>query len=120
MSKLARPLPVEYLLLDVPASTPLTPLNTFTSIDGITKFSVENRLIDGHIQDFDSLSRYLRQFTPLQFGESIADFHLLLYIATMEMLPMKVIITYFLVLFKLLKLKIFLGFYGSTFRSTKN
>lgn len=119
MSKLARPLPVEYLLLDVPASTPLTPLNTFASIDGIVKFPIENRLIDGHIQDFDSLSRYLRQFTPLQFGESIADFHLLLYIATMEMLPMKVI-SYFLVLLKLLKLKTFLGFYGSTFRSTKN
>lgn len=93
VSKLARPLPVEYLLLDVPASTPLTPLNTFTSINGISKFPVENRLIDGHIQDFDSLSKYLRQFTPLQFRESIADFHLLLYIATMEMLPMKVILT---------------------------
>lgn len=91
MSKLARPLPVEYLLLDVPASTPLTPLNTFTSIKDITKFPVENRLIDGHFQDFDSLCKYLRQFTPSQFYESISDFHLLLYIATMDMLPMKVI-----------------------------
>lgn len=82
-------------MLDVPASTPLTPLNTFyTPTNDQIKFPVENRLIDGHIQDFDSLSRYLRQFNPLQFRESIADFHLLLYIATMEMLPMKVIITY--------------------------
>jgi len=96
VSKLARPLPVEYLLLDVPASTPLTPLNTFTLIKDINMFPVENRLIDGHIQDFDSLSKYLRQFTVLQFHESIADFHLLLYIATMEMLPMKVIHIYFL------------------------
>ncbi|XP_025206801.1 nuclear protein localization protein 4 homolog [Melanaphis sacchari] len=89
VSKLARPLPVEYLLLDVPASTPLIPLNTFTSIKDITKFPVENRLIDGHIQDFDSLCKYLRQFTPSQFYESISDFHFLLYIATMDMLPMK-------------------------------
>lgn len=96
---------MEYLLLDVPASTPLTPLNTFTSIKDITKFPVENRLIDGHIQDFDSLSKYLRQFTPIQFQESISDFHLLLYIATMEMLPMKVIIlfsfNYFIYNFKI-------------------
>lgn len=116
MSKLARPLPVEYLLLDIPASTPLTPLNTFSSVEGITKFPVENRLIDGHIQDFDSLSKYLRQFTPLQFRESISDFHLLLYIATMEMLPMKVIIRYIFTIM-VTKIKIILGLNGSTFRS---
>lgn len=43
VSRLARPLPVEYLLVDVPASTPLTPQFTFYSSDNITPFPVEHR-----------------------------------------------------------------------------
>lgn len=46
-------------------------------------------MVDGHIQDFNSLSSYLGQFTPREFLTAISDFHLLLYIATMDMLPMK-------------------------------
>ncbi|KAI4456792.1 nuclear protein localization 4 [Holotrichia oblita] len=89
VSRLARPLPVEYLLLDVPASSPLTPSYTFNN--DITKqaFPIENRLVDGHIQDFNALSTYLAQFSPNEFLTAISDFHLLLYIATMDMLPMR-------------------------------
>lgn len=43
VSRIARPLPVEYLLVDVPASTPLTPQYTFYSNDNIKPFPVENR-----------------------------------------------------------------------------
>lgn len=89
VQRLARPLPVEYLLVDVPASTPLTPIYTFNFDSNIQPFPVENRLIDGHIQDFNQLSSYLQQFSPEQFVAAISDFHLLLYIATMDMLPMK-------------------------------
>ncbi|KAL1130825.1 hypothetical protein AAG570_012066, partial [Ranatra chinensis] len=89
VSKLARPLPVEYLLVDVPASTPLTPLYTFRPDRTTTPFPVENRMLDRHIQDFNALSTYLRQFSPDQFLSAVSDFHLLLYIATMDMLPMK-------------------------------
>lgn len=87
--RLARPLPVEYLLVDVPASTPLTPLFTFNPDTSKRHFPVENRMVDGHIQDFNSLSSYLAQFTPREFLTAISDFHLLLYIATMDMLPMR-------------------------------
>lgn len=87
--RLARPLPVEYLLVDVPASTPNTPLFTFNTDINKRYFPVENRLVDGHIQDFNSLSSYLSQFTPPEFLTAISDFHLLLYIATMDMLPMR-------------------------------
>lgn len=90
VQRLARPLPVEYLLVDVPASTPLTPLFTFTADESIRPFPVENRLIDGHIQDFAALSNYMSQFSPDQFLRAVTDFHLLLYIATMDMLPMRV------------------------------
>ncbi|KAF4525900.1 hypothetical protein B566_EDAN013150 [Ephemera danica] len=62
---MARPLPVEYLLVDVPASTPLTPQFTFeadSSPLNLRPFPVENRLVDGHIQDFSALCSYMQQF----------------------------------------------------------
>ncbi|KAK4874625.1 hypothetical protein RN001_013985 [Aquatica leii] len=88
VSRLGRPLPIDYLLVDVPASTPLTPQYTFNSDTSKKFFPVENRLVDGHIQDFNALTQYMSQFTPDQFLTAVSDFHLLLYIATMEMLPM--------------------------------
>lgn len=89
MSRLGRPLPVEYLLLDVPASTPVTPTYTFNSNPSKQPFPVENRLLDGDIQDFNALNQYLSQFSSTEFFTAINDFHLLLYIATMDMLPMR-------------------------------
>ncbi|XP_073976904.1 nuclear protein localization 4 isoform X2 [Rhodnius prolixus] len=89
VSKLARPLPVEYLLVDVPVSTPLSPLYTFRTDPSKIPFPVENRLLDHHIQDFNALSSYLHQFSHDQFLTAVSDFHVLLYLATMEMLPMK-------------------------------
>lgn len=89
VSRLARPLPVEYLLVDVPASTPVTPLYTFNIDPSKQPFLVENRLVDGHIQDFNALATYLQQFAFDEFYEAINDFHLLIYIATMDMLPMR-------------------------------
>lgn len=50
VSRLARPLPVEYLLVDVPASTPVVPTYTFNSDPAKQPFPVENRFVDGHIQ----------------------------------------------------------------------
>nr|CAH7741553.1 unnamed protein product [Callosobruchus chinensis] len=89
VSRLARPLPVEYLLLDVPASTPVTPHYTFNPDPLKQPFPVENRFVDGHIQDFNALSQYLSQFSSIDFFNAIRDFHLLIYIANMDMLPMR-------------------------------
>ncbi|KAG5885928.1 hypothetical protein JTB14_010957 [Gonioctena quinquepunctata] len=71
VSRLARPLPVEYLLVDVPASTPVTPHYTFNSDPTKQPFPVENRLVDGHIQDFNALSTYLTQFAFDEFYTAI-------------------------------------------------
>ncbi|XP_043262002.1 nuclear protein localization protein 4 homolog [Colletes gigas] len=87
--RLARPLPVEYLLVDIPASTPLTPQFTFYVSNNITSFPIENRHVDGQVQEFSSLCSYMQQFHVDQFLEATSDFHFLLFIATMEMLPMK-------------------------------
>lgn len=69
VSRLARPLPVEYLLVDVPASTPLIPIYTFTVRDDKNMFPVENRYLDGHLQDFNALSSYISNWAPNEFLE---------------------------------------------------
>lgn len=85
---IARPLPIEYLLLDVPVSTPMDPKYSFNPLNYLKAFPVENRFIEGQIQDFNALSQYLSQFNSDQFLEAMSDFHLLLYIATMDTLPL--------------------------------
>lgn len=90
VQRLGRPLPVEYLLVDVPASTPMVPLFTFHERKDVSQyFPVENRMIDGHIQDFSTLSEYLAKSRSMDFLESMSDFHLLFYLYRMDMLPMK-------------------------------
>nr|XP_016932877.2 nuclear protein localization protein 4 homolog isoform X1 [Drosophila suzukii] len=89
VQRLARPLPVEYLLVDVPASTPLQPIYTFTEYDKRQQFPIENRYIDGHLQDFNALSCYLSAWGDEEFLEAISDFHLLVYLYKMDMLPLR-------------------------------
>ncbi|XP_023176192.1 nuclear protein localization protein 4 homolog isoform X2 [Drosophila hydei] len=89
VQRLARPLPVEYLLVDVPASTPLQPQFTFTEYDKRQPFPIENRYIDGHLQDFNALSNYLSAWAEEDFLEAISDFHLLIYLYKMDMLPLR-------------------------------
>lgn len=69
VSRLARPLPVEYLLVDVPASTPVTPMYTFTARDDKQMFPVENRYLDGHLQDFNALCAYISNWSGNDFLE---------------------------------------------------
>lgn len=89
VQRLARPLPVEYLLVDVPASTPLQPQYTFTEYDKRQPFPIENRYIDGQLQDFNALSSYLSGWAEEEFLEAISDFHLLVYLYKMDMLPLR-------------------------------
>ncbi|XP_043651348.1 nuclear protein localization protein 4 homolog isoform X1 [Drosophila teissieri] len=89
VQRLARPLPVEYLLVDVPASTPLQPIYTFTEYDKRQPFPIENRYLDGHLQDFNALSCYLSAWGEEEFLEAISDFHLLVYLYKMDMLPLR-------------------------------
>ncbi|RWS11677.1 Nuclear protein localization protein 4-like protein [Dinothrombium tinctorium] len=88
ITKLARPLPIEYLLVDVPVSAPVEPKYTFNPLPQKNPFPIENRLIEGHLQDFNALTTYFNQFTKQQFLEAMSDFHLLLYLSTMETLPL--------------------------------
>jgi len=56
---------VEYLLVDIPTSSPLTPLYTFPAREH--HFPVENRMLDGHLQDFATLHRYMQRFLSQDF-----------------------------------------------------
>lgn len=83
--QLARPLPIEYLLVDVPVSTPKTPARTFNQLKDKKPFPVENR----EELDFSALQTYLSQFDlDSQFQEAITDFHLLVYLRHQEIVPM--------------------------------
>jgi len=50
VTQLARPLPVEYLLVDLPAAFPVEPAFTFYAAPELTPFPVEHRDGMGEIQ----------------------------------------------------------------------
>lgn len=81
--KLSRPLPVEYLLIDVPVSTPKDPVRTF--YEARNPFPIENRPMEGHLQDFSSLASYRKEVTEVK--DFFRDFHLLIYLATQTVNP---------------------------------
>uniref|UniRef100_A0A2R5LLL1 Nuclear protein localization protein 4 homolog n=1 Tax=Ornithodoros turicata TaxID=34597 RepID=A0A2R5LLL1_9ACAR len=90
VTQLARPLPIEYLLVDVPVSTPVEPVYTFFSSPAFKRFPIENRLIDGHIQDLHALVSYLQQFVrEKKVLEALSDFHVLLYLASLDIVNLK-------------------------------
>lgn len=72
VARVARPLPVEYLLVDVPCSTPRVPLATFARPrDNIQPFAVEARPLSTHTQDLRALAIYLAQWPHTDFLEVI-------------------------------------------------
>ena len=89
VTQIARPLPIEYLLIDVPVSTPREQTYTFNPLTQLKPFPIENRMLEGHLQDFNSLGQYMNQFNKNQFLEAISDFHLLVFISNMDTLPLK-------------------------------
>lgn len=87
--KIARPLPIEYLLVDVPVSAPVEPKYTFNPIPSKRPFPVENRSGEGSAQSIAALPGYLDQFNDTNFLEAMSDFHLLIYLACLEILPLR-------------------------------
>ncbi|KAH9495810.1 Nuclear protein localization protein 4 [Bulinus truncatus] len=86
---IARPLPVEYLLVTIPAAFASDFHYTFKSNIQSESFPVENRENVGQTQDFSALTSYLERFPPNRFLEAMSDFHLLMFLATSDMLPLK-------------------------------
>uniref|UniRef100_A0A665WUN1 Nuclear protein localization protein 4 homolog n=1 Tax=Echeneis naucrates TaxID=173247 RepID=A0A665WUN1_ECHNA len=65
---------------------PKDPQYTFCSTQ---RFPIENRDILGETQDFHSLATYLSQCTTAAFLDIVSDFHLLLFLVTNEVMPLR-------------------------------
>merc|ERR1712150_262308 len=50
---------------------------------------IENREIIGDIQDFNAFTQYMQQYPREDLLNGVSDFHLLVYMATCDMLPLK-------------------------------
>ncbi|KAI1730031.1 NPL4 family domain-containing protein [Ditylenchus destructor] len=77
-----RPLPVEFLLVDVPTGMPLEPISSFTVIDDLNlSFPIENRESIGENQNLQALGRYMTNFPKSgHFLEIASNFHFLLFL----------------------------------------
>ncbi|KAI6243005.1 hypothetical protein M3Y99_00211400 [Aphelenchoides fujianensis] len=81
-----RPMPVEYLLVDVPAGMPKEPYTSFHVSAPEKGFVIENRTLIGQVQDMKAVARYVLDFSSNQFPELAANFHFLLYLLTNDVL----------------------------------
>jgi len=90
IKQVGRPLPVEYLLVTVPVSSPLQPEATFSILPTSVKaFPVGNRLLESSLQDFNAFARYISQFKDTDFFEFVSDLHVLIFMATMDIMPLR-------------------------------
>jgi len=90
IKKIGRPLPVEYLLIDVPVTSPNEPIAFFSILDGDRKhFPVENRLLESSLQDFNAFAQYMSQFRSAEFLKAVSDLHVLVFMATLDIMPLR-------------------------------
>ncbi|XP_069511243.1 nuclear protein localization protein 4 homolog [Ambystoma mexicanum] len=87
ITQLARPLPVEYLIIDITTTFPKDPVYTFSISSN--PFPIENRDVLGETQDFHCLATYLSQNTSSVFLDIISDFHLLLFLVSNDVMPLR-------------------------------
>ncbi|KAI0982894.1 hypothetical protein GJ496_009508 [Pomphorhynchus laevis] len=86
VTKLARPLPVEYLLIDVPTAFAV---QTVHSLPGYKyDFPIENRSSIQIFQNLDSFLKYFRSFEPDEYLDMFLNFHFLLFLASNEWLSL--------------------------------
>uniref|UniRef100_A0A7E4V9W4 Nuclear protein localization protein 4 n=1 Tax=Panagrellus redivivus TaxID=6233 RepID=A0A7E4V9W4_PANRE len=78
-----RPLPVEYLLVDVPAGMPKDPSESFRV--NRVGFPIENRAAIGQIQSVTRVAEYLGNFSSNQFLDLATNFHFLVYLLTNDL-----------------------------------
>ena len=81
---------MEYLLVDMPVSSPITPVSTFSVLKGDKNhFPVENRMLESSLQDFNSFAQYMNQFRSAEFLQAISDIHVLVFMAQNEIMPLR-------------------------------
>lgn len=86
VQKLARPLPLEYLLTDVP--TAFSKEDKHSSICQGGDFPVCNRDTIGQTQTLQKLSIHLKKFSSEKFVDALSDFNVLFFLATNDTIPL--------------------------------
>nr|CAH8861883.1 unnamed protein product [Trichobilharzia regenti] len=85
VTRVARPLPVEFLLINMPTAFPIEPAYTMAKIPddfpANCRFPIENRECLGQIQDIPSFARVLHKFGPSQIHTCLTNFHILVWLA---------------------------------------
>jgi len=87
VTKNARPMPIEYFLIEVPAGFPLEPIETFIGHPS-NPFPIENRALIGETQNFDSLIVYLRHISA-NLMAGFCDLHFLLFLMNNDTIPLR-------------------------------
>merc|ERR1719494_409012 len=85
---LARPMPMEYFLIQMAVGFPKEPQSFFVG-GSEEKFPIENRSHIGAIQDFNALMSYMDRQSEDDFLAAMSDFHLLIFLAVFDLLPLK-------------------------------
>lgn len=87
VTKPARPMPIEYFLVDVPVGFPLEPQQTFVGHPS-NPFPIENRMQVGEIQSFQEMMDYVQR-SDSNLLEGFLDFHFLYFLMTNDTFPMR-------------------------------
>ncbi|XP_065176923.1 nuclear protein localization protein 4 homolog [Sycon ciliatum] len=88
VTKIARPLPVEYLLVQVPVAAPVNPTPMFAADISAAKFPIENRSAVGEVQEFPAF-RKLVHSNASSFLDIVSSFHVLAFMACCDMMPIR-------------------------------
>lgn len=83
-----------FIIPQVPSAFALESLQTFNPLRNKESFVIENREDLGDIQALPSLAKYMKQFTKDEYMEAFLDFHLLIYLASMNVYPLYVSVQY--------------------------
>ncbi|KAL7055761.1 hypothetical protein AAHC03_022652 [Spirometra sp. Aus1] len=90
VTNIGRPLPVEYLLIDMPVAFPIDPTFTFAlqSLPSNRLFPIENRQDMGQTQNFEAFANYLSAVGPTNLRTCLSNFHVLAWLAGQKDLPL--------------------------------
>lgn len=87
VTSLARPLPVEYLLVDLQVAFPKEP--SYTLNGGSNPFPIANRQSIGISQDFNAFTSYLDKYPSERLFDALNDLHLLIFLSNCDTIPLK-------------------------------
>jgi nuclear protein localization family protein 4 len=88
VTKLARPLPLDYVIVELTTTTPLRPKPTLPGGRG-DPFPIENRELMGESQTFEAFVKYIDQQKGSNFLCIVSDFHFLFFLYTTNVVSLQ-------------------------------